>query len=219
MTLKKLHFFGSSQTRPPPRIQFVGVFDTVKFVDDADKYDISFNRSTQHFRHALAMNEDRRAMKPKYEFPDFSETKVSLSKRSFIQAWFVGAHIDMGGSSEKDGLALYPLQWILGESQSKGLVLGFEQSRIPWSGIDNPLRVLFPENEGDGKGHDMWTGTTKNGVCVCMQDLRKVHQLAKYQGRYSVKINSRDKSMWPRKAREIFNANNDLRGYCGWGAS
>ncbi len=182
-------------------------------------HDISFNRLTQNFRHALALNEDRRHMRPKYEFPKFSETKVVLSSRSFIQAWFVGAHMDMGGSSEKDGLALYPLQWILGESQSKGLVLEFEQLRSPWSGIDNPLRVVFPENENDGKGQDVWTCTTKTGVCVRMQDLRNFHQLQKYHGRYGIKINGREQFYWPRKGREIFSANGGLRGYCGWGTS
>ena len=142
-----------------------------------------------------------------------------LSRRSFIQAWFVGAHMDMGGSSEKDGLALYPLQWMLGEAQSKGLVLEFEQLKPPWNGIDDPLRVVFPQTEDDGKGHDMWTCTTKNGVCVRMQDLRKVHQLQKHHGRYGIKINSRQQFYWPRKVREIFNANEELRGYCGWGMS
>ncbi|KAL8775566.1 MAG: hypothetical protein Q9209_000062 [Squamulea sp. 1 TL-2023] len=196
--------------------QFVGAFDTVKALDDADTHDISFNRSTQHFRHALALNEDRVLMKPNYEFPDFSGTKIGLLKRSFIQAWFVGAHIDMGGSSEKDGLALYPLQWMLIESQSQGLVLEFEQLKAPWSGIDNPLRVVFPESEKEGKGRNIETFTTKNGICVRMQDLRKVHKLPDYRGRYSININSRTQFYWQRKAREIFVAREELRGYCEW---
>lgn len=89
-------------------------------------------------------------MKPNYEYPDFSQ-KIGLVKRSFVQSWFVGAHIDMGGSSQNDGLALYPLQWMLVESQSQGLLLEFEHLRHPWSGIDNPLRVVFPTSEDDGK--------------------------------------------------------------------
>ncbi|KAI4252200.1 MAG: hypothetical protein L6R42_008072, partial [Xanthoria sp. 1 TBL-2021] len=108
--LGQLHHFGPCQTRPPSKIQFLGIFDTVKALDDADTHDISFNRSTQHFRHALALNEDRQLMKPNYEFPDFSGTKIGLLKRSFVQAWFVGAHIDMGGSSQNGGPALYLLQ-------------------------------------------------------------------------------------------------------------
>ncbi|KAL9580058.1 MAG: hypothetical protein Q9203_006458, partial [Teloschistes exilis] len=210
------HAFAKAVKQPRPRIQFVGVFDTVKALDDAHIYDISFNKSTQNFRHALALNENRRHMKPAYEFPKFGETKIALSKRSFVQAWFVGAHMDMGGSSAKDGLALYPLQRMLGESQSKGLVLEFEQLRAPWSGIDDPLRVVFPEDEYDGKRRYMWTCTTRNGVCVRMQDLRQVHQLQRYHGRYSIKINSREQSYWPRKAREIFNVMGELRGYCRW---
>ncbi len=182
-------------------------------------HDISFNRLTQDFRHALALNKDRRHIRPKYEFPRFGETKVVLSSRNFVQVWFVGAHMDMGGSSAKDGLALYPLQWILGESPSKGLVLEFEQLRSPWSGIDNPLRIVFPDDENDGKGQDVWTCTTKNGVCVHMQDLRNVHQLQKHHGRYGIKINGHEQFYWPRKGREIFSANGELRDYCGWGTS
>ena len=188
----------------------------MKALDDA-LHDISFNRSTRHFRHALALNEDRSLMRPKYEFPDLKKTKVTLPGRSFIQAWFVGAHIDMGGSAERDGLALYPLQWILDESQSKGLVLEFEQLEPPWSEIDDPLRVVFPQSEADGKGRDLWTCKMKNGVCVRMQDLRKVHRLQKYRGRYSVKVNSRDQYHWIKKPRKSF-SNKELRGYCGWGA-
>lgn len=125
----------------------------------------------------------------------------------------------MGGPSEKDGLALYPLQWILGESQSEGLVLEFEELKPPWSGIDNPLRVMYPKSEEDGKGQDMCTYATKNKVHVRMQDLRKVHNLQKYRDRYSIRVNSREQSYWPRKVREVFNADEGLRGYCGWGTS
>ncbi|KAL8881229.1 MAG: hypothetical protein Q9192_007845 [Flavoplaca navasiana] len=211
----KLHYFGSCQTRPPPKIQFVGVFDTVKALDDADTHDISFNGSTQHFRHALALNEDRKLMKPNYEYPDFSQN-IGLVKRSFVQSWFVGAHIDMGGSSQNDGLALYPLQWMLVESQSQGLLLEFEHLRHPWSGIDNPLRVVFPASEDDGKGRDIELFTTGNEICVQMQDLRKVHKLPAYRGRYTIKINSRNEIYWHREARKIFNVDEELRGYCGW---
>lgn len=214
---RKLHHFGSCQTRPPPKIQILGVFDTVKALDDADTHDIYFNRSTQHFRHALALNEDRQLMKPNYESPDFSGTKIGLLKRSFVQAWFVGAHIDMGGSSQKDGLALYPLQRMLAESQSQGLALEFEQLQSPCSGIDNPLRVVSPVRKKEGKGRELETFTTKNGINVQLQDLRKVHALPQYQGRYSIKINSRTQFYWAREARKIFNADEELRGYCGWG--
>ncbi|KAL8758512.1 MAG: hypothetical protein Q9199_001424 [Rusavskia elegans] len=122
----------------------------------------------------------------------------------------------MGGSSQKDGLALYPMQWMLAESQSQGLALEFEQLKSPCSGIDNPLRVVFPVRKKEGKGREMETFTTKNGINVQLHDLRKVHALPQYQGRYSIKINSLTQFYWAREARKIFNADEELRGYSGW---
>ncbi|KAI9783460.1 MAG: hypothetical protein M1816_001384 [Peltula sp. TS41687] len=118
-------------------------FDTVKAVNDRSLYDISFNDSVQHLRHALALNEQRTAMSPEHLFPPFERT--APRNRSIFQAWFVGAHGDMGGSEAKDGLSLYPLQWMLLESRSKGLVLEFDASFSKRIKIDNPLDVVFPE--------------------------------------------------------------------------
>ena len=113
---------------------------------DDKLYDIGFNDSIIHLRHALVLNENREAMAPEYVFPDFGKTHNQQTDRSMIQAWFAGAHIDMGGSAQQDGLSLYPLQWILLESQDKGLVLQFSKVRgdLPWAKIDDPLKVVFP---------------------------------------------------------------------------
>jgi Uncharacterized alpha/beta hydrolase domain (DUF2235) len=188
-------------------------------LNDGQLYDISFNDSIQHFRHALSLNENREAMTPEYVFPDYSETKTRLSKRSIIQAWFIGAHIDMGGSAEKDGLSLYPLQWILIESQSKGLVLEFSASFNDRARIDDPLRVVFPQDEIDDKDQETWTCTTKNKVKVSMRDLRNVHQSQAYESRYSRRLNRREAYLWPKKAREPFNPDGSLKGYCIFGKS
>ena len=112
--------------KPAPRIQFVGVFDTVKAVHDDDLYDITLNTSTHHLRHALALHENRKHMEPETIFPlNRSKQDALPPDRSFLQAWFAGVHIDIGGSAAKAGLSLLPLQWMLLESQSKGLCLGF----------------------------------------------------------------------------------------------
>lgn len=154
-------------------------------------------------------------MEPEYVFPNYSTPTTEFSKRSFIQAWFVGAHLDMGGSAKQDGLALYPLQWILDESRSKGLVLEFSQLDHKWAKIDDPLRVVFPGGESDGKGPDKWwTFETENGVMVRMQDLQKVHECDTYKGRYSIKVNKRREIYWPRQAREPFSDDTGvIKGY------
>lgn len=214
----QIHSFLSLSTKPePPKIKFIGVFDTVKAVDDGRLHDISFHGTTQHLRHALALNEDRRPMEPEYVFPDFSHTKLQLSKRSIVQAWFIGAHIDMGGSAKRDGLSLYPLQWMLFESESKGLVLEFSRAFLDRTAIDDPLRVVRPEREEDGKGFDTCICTIENGVEVWMHDLHQVHELEKYRERYAIHLNRQKAELWPKKAREPFTANGTLRGYCSFG--
>jgi Uncharacterized alpha/beta hydrolase domain (DUF2235) len=181
-------------------------------VNDQSLFDISFNTSIEHLRHAVALNEDRSVMTPEYLFPEFNED--TLRDRSFIQAWFLGAHIDMGGSTVKDGLALYPLQWMLLESEKKGLVLEFDTSFNKQASIDNPLKVVFPEDEADGKGRGLWACKVRNGLTVEMQDVRKVHGLPKYKGRYGLRLNRNNAVFWPRKMREPFAIDGYLNGYC-----
>lgn len=156
-------------------------------------------------------------MTPEYVFPEYNRTQTQLLKRSFVQAWFIGAHIDMGGSAKKDGLALYPLQWILIESKYRGLILEYSTAFDIRARLDNPLHVVFPQKETDGRGRHMWTCTTKNEIKVSMQDLRNVHELEAYESRYSIKLNSRKGLWWPRKTREPFNTDGTLRGYCIFG--
>jgi uncharacterized protein (DUF2235 family) len=50
-------------TLPSPRIKFIGVFDTVKAVDDKRLYEIGQTDNTEHVRHALAMLENRKLFK------------------------------------------------------------------------------------------------------------------------------------------------------------
>ncbi|KAL8974701.1 MAG: hypothetical protein Q9197_001070 [Variospora fuerteventurae] len=203
-------------TRKAPRIQFVGVFDTVKALDDGDLYDISFNDSIQHVRHALSLHENRRAFRPEYYFPDLK--RLPLARRSIVQAWFVGAHIDSGGSAAKDGLSLYPLQWMLIESRAKGLRLEFDGSFGNRAVIDDPLKLAFPAYESEGKGAPMATFTIKNGLKVEMQDLRRVHELPKYELKYAIHLNQSKRLWMPKEQRAPFNEDGNLKGYCEYAA-
>jgi hypothetical protein len=205
------HFFDG--TRNAPKIQFLGVFDTVKAVDDKSLYDISFNNSIQHLRHALALNEDRKDFFPEYIFPDFSGNKLRL--RSVVQAWFVGAHSDMGGGAARDGLSLYPLQWMLIESQSKGLVLEFDYNNKVR--IDNPLNVVFPKDQAHGMGAGPWSFKGRNDLVIQMEDMRKIHDLPRYHNRYKIHLNARKDWYWKREARRPFGKDGVLEGYCSFG--
>lgn len=188
--------------------------DTVKALDDKSLYDISFNDSIQHLRHALALNEDRKSFEPEYYFPAYKNLGMG---RSFIQAWFVGAHIDIGGSAARDGLALYPLQWMLTESQGKGLVLEFDRSFDQQAAIDCPLDLVFPPNDNLGKGVDMCSFQIENSLNVDMQDLRKVHGLKQHRGRYAIHINRSTWNLGVKEPRTPFNQDGTLRGYFNFG--
>lgn len=85
-------------------------------------------------------------------------------RRSFVQARFLGAHIDIGGSAAKDGLALYSLQWMLTESKGKGLVLEFDRLFDERAKINDPLELVFPSSDDVGKGVNMPSFQTKNNL-------------------------------------------------------
>lgn len=188
----------------------------MKALNDGSLYEISFNDSILHLRHALALNEDRRAFEPEYYFPDYN--RLPLARRSIVQAWFVGAHIDIGGSAAKDGLALYPLQWMLIESRKKGLGLEFDGSFGGRAEIDDPLKLVFPSYESEGKGASTSMFTVKNDLKIDMQDIRRVHGLPRYGTRYAIHLNQ-SKRPWMRKEpRAAFNKDGTLNGYCEYGS-
>jgi hypothetical protein len=64
---------------------------------------------------------------------------VKLADSSYEEAWFLGFHHDIGGGSERQGLGLWPLQWMLRAAMDKGLVLDTEKERynVLFSGEGN----------------------------------------------------------------------------------
>ena len=187
----------------------------MKALNDGSIYEISFNDSIQHLRHALALNENRRAFKPEYYFPDYK--RLALVRRSIVQAWFIGAHIDIGGSAAKDGLALYPLQWMLIESRTKGLELEFDGSFVDRAKIDDALKLVFPSYESEGKGANMATFSLKNDLKIDMQDLRRVHRLPRYGSRYHIHLNQSKRPCMRKELRAAFDGDRRLNCYCEYG--
>lgn len=113
--------------RPCPPIKFVGVWDTVGAlgapgflgqVFNRKKYayhDVSLNSNIQHAYQALAIDEHRKPFAPSvWDRPkDWAGT--------LQQAWFVGAHSDVGGSEPKDGLANQALHWMVERAEDHGM--------------------------------------------------------------------------------------------------
>lgn len=199
------------QTKRAPRIQFIGAFDTLSDVSGSSVFDISFNSSIYHFRHAVAMHEDRKTLAPECLFPpELHQSSLSDSGRSFIQAHFIGNHADIGGAARKSGLALYPLQWMLIQAKDLGLVVD------PQGGVFSPLSLVLPGSSIKKPPEQLWTFKAANDIATQMQDFREVHGLSRnHEKSYAIKLqSSRLSSLRQKQPRNPFTSDGFLRGYC-----
>jgi uncharacterized protein (DUF2235 family) len=179
----------------PPKIRFIGAFDTVKKFADDGVYDVMPHPDIHHYRHALALNEERDEFKPETMMPD---NDTCLLEHSSLQAWFVGTHQDLGGANSKDGLSLYPLQWILSEANASGLVLEFCPIKLESWGKDgskefddNPLKLIMPPQSKRQETPSQQSETSltlENHIRVRIWDLCDVHETR--QDDFKVKLNS-----------------------------
>lgn len=216
LALSPVSSISSERFRVAPKIKFIGAFDTVKAVSDSSLFDISLNKSIQHMRHALALHEERKSLAPEYLFPEeFYNTVLKDSKRSFITAWFIGLHTDMGGVSKNAGLGLYPLQWMVLEAIDCGLSIDIDGSSQGDVAL-NPLSIILPNPSGRPGNATEWSCTAANGITTKMQDLRSVHVLVRHDNSYAVKLTSRLGSIRQKKQRDVFTAQGGLIGYCDW---
>ncbi|KAI4661132.1 uncharacterized protein J4E79_004943 [Alternaria viburni] len=219
------HHFIRSTT--PPVVRFVGAFDTVKAFTDHGLFDVLPHPHIQHYRHALALNEEREQFKPETATPDIN---AASSKHRILQAWFVGTHEDLGGANSKDGLSLYPLQWVLSEAEALGLTLGFRPIGLeyketayiqepPKPYMDDPVKLVMPPQSQRQKTSSKPSETSltlENGISVRLWDLCDIHENRKDE--FQVKINSSywgpaHRFVWRIKPRCIFDEH-VLMGYC-----
>lgn len=77
----------NAKTRCPPRVRFVGVFDTV-MPSSKPTFDLSVNDSIMCARQAVALNDDNKSFKP---FSLLSDTRQPEHAKRTIEAWFLGA--------------------------------------------------------------------------------------------------------------------------------
>jgi uncharacterized protein (DUF2235 family) len=113
--------------RPCPPIRFIGVWDTVGSLGapgllghlfNSKKYqyhDVGLSSAIQNAYHALAIDERRKPFAPSLW------SKPSGWGGQLQQAWFAGAHTNVGGSFTPDGLANEALHWIVEKAEALGL--------------------------------------------------------------------------------------------------
>jgi uncharacterized protein (DUF2235 family) len=114
-----------------PQIQFLGVWDTVKFVGwfnlraRFEQAHWPFTRKVPnvvHGRHAMAIHERRRYYK-EYRFDEQELTPT----RDLHELWFSGVHSDVGGQFPDDHrLSDIALKWMVDEAVAHGLVIDAE---------------------------------------------------------------------------------------------
>ena len=126
---------GRVQLRECPPIRFLGVWDTVGALGapgflgqllNPRKYayhDVALHPAIEHAVQALAIDEHRKPFLPTLwqRPPGWGGT--------LVQAWFPGAHTDVGGGGEPDGLANEALHWIVGQAEDRGLAFNREYLR------------------------------------------------------------------------------------------
>lgn len=160
-------------TMEPPKIPFVGLFDTLKL--STRNLDVSFVPSIQVVRHALALNEGRRG-------PFWFDDMYQLNGRSITEAWFMGNNDDMCGGVKHDGLSQYPLQWILLGAIDSGLTLSPQKTQS--ANQENPLTLAFPQYAGSVPPRERseeieWKVKYSNGLEITMFDLSLIHASGK----------------------------------------
>jgi hypothetical protein len=134
-------------------VRFVGVWDTVgalgipdnlswlKPLDPASLYtfhDVKLNPHIPHARHAVAMDEHRRAFTP-------TLWTTPAQGQDVEQKWFPGSHMDVGGGHLQTGLSDGALRWMIDEA-SAAAGLTFHKTTLNQIRPD-PLDVLHDDNE------------------------------------------------------------------------
>lgn len=135
-------------------VQFIGVWDTVgalgipdnlSWLDPLDPaspytfHDVKLNPCIPHARHAVAMDERRRAFTP-------TLWTTPAKSQDVVQKWFPGSHSDVGGGHLETGLSDGALRWMIGEA-SAAAGLTFHRTTMNQIRPD-PLDVMHDDNRG-----------------------------------------------------------------------
>jgi uncharacterized protein (DUF2235 family) len=145
----------------PIQVKFLGVWDTVQslglpkmsgfpyikvpwFEHNAQHKVVNLPSIVQHARHALAIDERRRLF-------DATLWPEAQPKQTMEQRWFSGAHANVGGGYERDGLFRRPLQWLQAEASALGL-----QFREPLNRLGDEFYASMPRDSLGEIGYGMY---------------------------------------------------------------
>ena len=145
---------------PVIRIRYLGVWDTVAalgipnylplaaWVNEHEQYfDAELNRFVVSARHAVSIDEDRRAFSPTL-WPNFQQLNALLGYEAnapnapYQQKWFPGDHGSVGGGGDIRGLSSKALSWVLDGALAAGLEVDQDPASPLYADVPNPYEQL-----------------------------------------------------------------------------
>ena len=154
-------------SRPPVRIKFIGVWDTVGALGIPsnlfhflgrrryDFHDVSLSRSVDYAYQAVAIDERRTFYRPA-----LWEKNPEAKGQVLEQAWFAGVRMDAGGGYNHSGLSDAAFVWIKQKAEATGLA--FDEQYVqslspdPLGRLGNsrtfPFNLIRPYSRPIGEG-------------------------------------------------------------------
>ncbi len=149
----------------PLRIRYIGVWDTVgalgvpsylsrlaRLVNRRYEFhDTQLSRSVEAARHAVSLDERRRAYPPTL-WDNIAELNGAAAgeERRYRQEWFPGDHGSVGGGGDVVGLSSTALLWIAEGAQAQGL--DFDEGRLAAFAAECDHRVSLRNVSAPGFG-------------------------------------------------------------------
>lgn len=157
-------------------IKFLGVWDTVASVI-VPRRDRLFpqlltlphtrtNPSVEVFRHAVAIDEDRRMFRlnrwvdPQPFIGDPFDESAPEESQDVKQVWFIGCHSDVGGgyAEEDSAICKFSLDWMIDEAQRHGLQISSRmRERLVYGARENEGSMTFVRPDALGPAHNSMT--------------------------------------------------------------
>ncbi len=152
--------------------EMLGLWDTVKSLEGnhADDFFYRGHRpNSRHGYHALAIDEKRE---------DFVPCRWGQeADADHVEIWFPGAHSDVGGGYQDDGLANGALRWMIAKAQQHGVY--FQHDRIAEFEPD-PAGTLHDSRSGLWKVRDAVEREIPEGAKVHTTALQRRDAVAEY---------------------------------------
>lgn len=171
--------YDKKENRQVPKIQFVGVWDTVaaygapldEMTRGISRYIWPLELPTHNLPRdrvvracqALALDEERTTFHPElWNEGDVPSALVDPNKERFVkdeqlsQVWFAGVHSNVGGGYPDDSLAYIPFVWMITEAQHCGLK--FKSDAIPPIADPDTFKSANSRRDKDGRIYDPRAG-------------------------------------------------------------